>query len=294
MGGYRIGEKNRAEIEKDPQLRCLICLHCGYLSKDPTVLTCGHRLCRTCIEISCVSGSSVCPIDGHDVNLDECHQDKHATVQINALDMSCEVEICHWHGRVWQLEDHMKEFHNGHKEEGAKTMHQDGELERLRQEQQAVARKIMGFEETLGKQGLTINNLQQQLSAFCDAFVKTQGHGQLDKEEIVTRSNEMRQELVTLRNEVQTLKNQFEVQKDQCGKYHDECWAESGRAIEERNIEVEILKGSITCLEKGLVDLRNRHTDLQNSYAALQTRHADLENRHDTLRAQVRHSEGSS
>ena len=47
MGGYRIGEKNGAKIEKDPQLCSLICLQCGYLSKDPTVLRCGHRFCRT-------------------------------------------------------------------------------------------------------------------------------------------------------------------------------------------------------------------------------------------------------
>lgn len=261
--GYRIGETNRAKIENDPQLRSLICLQCGYLLKDPTVLRCRHRFCRTCVESLCVSGSSVtvaCPIDGHHVKLEECHRDKLAITQINNLDLSCEIETCHWHGRVSHLEEHMKDFHNSYKAECAKeqltgydelrqqlntfqhkvqtleeqNLHQDGELERLGQEQQEAARKIMDIEEML------------------------------------------------------------RLQKDQCGKYHNECLAESGRACEERNMEVVILQCSISCLEKQLDDLQKkyaalqtRHADLENRHTDLQNRHADLQYRHDTLQAQV-------
>lgn len=148
MGGYRIGEKNRAKIEKDPQLCSLICLQCGYLSKDPTVLRCGHRFCRTCVESLSVSGSSVtvaCPIDGHCVKLEECHQDKLAITQINNLDMSCEIETCHWHGRVWHLEEHMKDFHNSHKGECAKE--QLTRYDELRQQLNTFQHKFQTLEE---------------------------------------------------------------------------------------------------------------------------------------------------
>ncbi|XP_058949686.2 TNF receptor-associated factor 5-like isoform X2 [Pocillopora verrucosa] len=282
MAGYRIGEKNRAKIEKNPQLRSLICLYCEYLSKDPTVLTCGHRFCRTCVESLRVSGSFVtvaCPIDGHYVKLEECHQDKLAITQINNLVMSCEIKTCTWHGKVWHLEDHMKDFHNSHKEECAKNLHQDGELKRLRQEQQEAARKIMGMDEMLGNQDVTIHNIRRQLSAFSDAFVKVQGHGQLDNKGKSTGNVELRQQLSTLQHKVQTLEEQLRVQKDQCGKYYVECVAESGRTCEERNIEVETLQGSISCLKKQLVDV-------QNKYAALQTSHANLQHRLDALQAQ--------
>lgn len=130
----------------------------------------------------------------------------------------------------------MKDFHNGHEEECAKNLHQDGELKRLRQEQQEAARKIMGIEEM----------------------------------EKSTGNVELRQQLSTLQHKVQTLEEQLRVQKDQCGKYHVECVAESGRTCEERNIEVEILQGSISCLMKQLVDVQNKYAALQTSHANLQ------------------------
>lgn len=147
----------------------------------------------------------------------------------------------------------------------------------------------------LGKQGVFINNVQQQLSAFSDAVVNAQGYGQLENEvrdlarkiqgiqENLTGNGELRQQLETLQHKVQTLEEQVSFQKDQCGKCYNRHFAEKGRVCEERNMEVEILQGSTICLQRQLADLRNCLAVLQNNYAALQTRQADLENRHTDL-----------
>lgn len=99
--------------QESPRLRCRFCEH---LLREPVRITCGHTLCRSCVDTSDLlsdCSSAICPVDGEVFHRSQAFPDSSLREEIQSLVVQCLFvgNGCVWNGRVMHLEKHLTDFH---------------------------------------------------------------------------------------------------------------------------------------------------------------------------------------
>ncbi|CAF0958146.1 unnamed protein product [Adineta steineri] len=86
-----------------------ICKICSLILRNPVQLTCGHRLCKSCVEFRLQGDKIKCPECQEEMQRDEILPDKGVANDMKSLEIEC--SLCAWKGIFKDYENHLQTDH---------------------------------------------------------------------------------------------------------------------------------------------------------------------------------------